>query len=231
MLCIRRTSPRAGQRAPRRRRPTWTVRRTGRTRSGSGAIGRNRHRSRRPPSSPRRRRPCCRRTPATATSHWPGRISTLSLKASAYRLRRAATVTSEPAGWVTGTGRRPNASQAPAAPKATTTSVRMVSTDGLTVCTPDSSGLPTTGSSQFCRPPPKVSRKPPTSARKPSTSIGMRHAGGGLVRVHVVLPSPLAVERHHQRPGHVERGQSGAEQRGDARAPSRTFRPCRTRPR
>ena len=49
----------------------------------------------------------------------------------------------------------------------------------------------------------------------------MGHRARRLVRVDVVLPAPLAVERHDQRAGHVERGEPGAGQRGDAEDPAR----------
>ncbi len=47
-----------------------------------------------------------------------------------------------------------------------------MTTVGLIVWMPASSGSPTTGASQFCRPPPRVSRKPETTEPTASTTIG-----------------------------------------------------------
>ncbi len=72
---------------------------------------------------------------------------------------RATVVTGEtPTGWVSGIGLRPNATQPPSTPSATTTNVRAVSTSFDTVCTPSSTLGPTDGVSQCCIPPPKISR-------------------------------------------------------------------------
>ena len=46
-----------------------------------------------------------------------------------------------------------------------------------------------------------------------------RHDQRRLVRVRVVGPAALAVERHEEQPGHVERGDAGAEHRGRGRRP------------
>src|SRR5215470_11870867 len=56
-------------------------------------------------------------------SHWPGRISSDSLTVLPYSSLRAATVSGDPCGAVTGTGRRPYIAHARAIAAITSTSV------------------------------------------------------------------------------------------------------------
>ena len=75
-------------------------------------------------------------------------------------------------------------------------------------------------------------RKPAPTEPTASRISGIGHHRRRLVRVLDVLGPPLrAVEGEHEQPGHVERGQPGAEQRGAAEQPAGPAGAARTRPR
>ena len=74
--------------------------------------------------------------------------------------------------------------------------------------------------------------QPATTEPTASRISGIVMIGRRLVRVLDVLGPPLrAVEGEHEQPGHVERGEPGAEQRRPSRTARRSSRPARTRPR
>ncbi len=76
-----------------------------------------------------------------------------SLTASPYRSLRAATVTNDPAGAVSGTVRRPNTSQAIRAPARAVP--RMIDVTAHTGMANSSCSSPVTGASQSTMPPPR----------------------------------------------------------------------------
>ena len=208
---------RADEQRPRRR--TSTARRSGRSRSAACAAGPRCRRGRRPavlttPSTPR-----LSKYTGSRVSHWPGRMSTASLNASAYRSRRAATVTGEtPAGATARDRRRPYMSQAQRRRRpATSTSVTMPEHPVVDARARVGWRDPVDRASQCDEPPLMIeqrARRPTEPTRQHDHRDGHRPAATRAgARPSSQRFSPKNVIS--MRPGHVERGDAGAEQ-GDA---------------